>query len=92
MFLRGIIQHKRFLGDNGEWVSGSQIDYSFDGLTSGEYIFEIIVNDSNENCISDSVNVTVMQNAITTKAAAYFEIWMSLISAVLLIILRKIKK
>ncbi|MHA1453919.1 MAG: hypothetical protein ACTSRD_13745 [Promethearchaeota archaeon] len=80
--------------ESGDWTNESQIVYSLDGLTSGDYSFEITGEDEYENSISDSVTVKILSitTTTTTKAATSIGIWMSLTGIFLMIRSKKTEK
>jgi parallel beta-helix repeat protein len=52
--------------ESGDWTSDmTVIQYSLDGLTSGTYVFSIILHDIADNTVSDDVQVTVEEPTVT---------------------------
>ncbi len=52
---------------NGDWISGSPIDYSLDDLAVGDYSFKITVWDLYDNNVTDEVLVTINRQHTTPQ-------------------------
>ncbi|UCG02614.1 MAG: hypothetical protein JSW11_01210, partial [Candidatus Heimdallarchaeota archaeon] len=50
--------------EKGSWISGNPIQISIDGLSSGSYSYTLIVEDTYENLVFDTVVVTVIDIAM----------------------------
>jgi hypothetical protein len=57
--------------ESGIWTSEiNQVQYSLDGLSSGSYLFSIVLSDAAGNTVSDDVQVTVESPSPTTTTTS----------------------
>ena len=77
--------------ESDTWSNNSQIIYSLDGLRTGTYSFEILIEDMYDNSISDTVQVVVTDSISQTTIETTFLDLLPILFGILLINQRRKK-